>query len=222
MKAHYIENLDIEAALDPKAKLWSGVGATALKLSGTPLGLQPTGAIRAAWAEKQIGLVDRVGVKAVHDGRNLAFHLDWKDPTEDRETPDNSSFPDAAAVFLPASAGAPVITMGAPGHPVNAWYWRANDSRGHHVVAEGIGTTETIDYEAVRARGLWSRGRWHVVIARAMRIDSPRKVAQLEASISSGFSVAIWDGGNGERAGIKSYSGEWRELKLDAAPSART
>ncbi|MDP6375141.1 MAG: ethylbenzene dehydrogenase-related protein [Pseudomonadales bacterium] len=221
MKAHYLAKLDLDAALDPQAKLWQDVGATSLKLDGTPLGLQPTGAIRAAWADKQIGLVDNVGVKAVHDGQNLAFHLVWRDATENRNTVDNTSFPDAAAVFLPAAAGAPVITMGAPNLPVNAWYWRADDLRGHHVVAEGIGTTDTIDYKTVRARGFWSQDHWHVVIARALRVDSPR-VAQLDASISSGFSVAIWDGSNGERAGIKSFSGDWQALKLGAAPAART
>ena len=222
MKAHYLAKLDLDAALDPQAKLWQGVGATTLKLDGTPLGMQPTGAIRAAWADKQIGLVDSVGVKAIHDGTNLAFHLVWKDTTENRDTVDNTSFPDAAAIFLPAAAGAPVITMGAPNLPVNAWYWRADDLRGHHVVAEGIGTTDTVDHEAVRARGMWSRDHWHVVIARAMRVDSPVKVAQLDASMSSAISVAIWDGANGERAGIKSFSGDWRELTLDAAPGART
>ena len=41
------------------------------------------------------------------------------------------------------------------------------------------------------------------------------------AGRSTSFGVAVWEGGRGERAGIKAFSGDWRELALQALPTAR-
>jgi hypothetical protein len=46
-------------------------------------------------------------------------------------------------------------------------------------------------------------------------------VAQLAPGERTGFALAVWEGSNGERAGIKAFSGDWRELRLGALPSAR-
>jgi len=222
MRARYVPEADLETLLDPGAAGWERAGAEALKLEGTPIGLQPTELIRTAWADRKIGTVDRARVAAVHDGRQLAFHLEWSAPTENRVVADNDQFPDAAAVLLPAAEEVPLVTMGRPDLPVNAWYWRADDERARNVVAEGLGTTRTVDTNRVSGRGTWKEGRWRVVISRALRIDTAEPVAQLQPGDATGFGVAVWDGGNGERAGIKSYSGpQWLELRLDGTPSAR-
>lgn len=222
MQARYVAPIRADALLDPDAAVWGSAAVERLKLEGTPLGLQPTGAIRNAWMGKTIGAVSGVEVAAVHDGSQLAFRLTWSDPSENRAVDDTTDFPDAAAVLLPGAAGASVFTMGAPGAPVNAWYWRADeDGRGRHVVSEGIGTTRTLDVEQVRARGVWKAGQWRVVIARALRATAPEPVAQLQAGDTTGVAVAVWDGANSERGGIKAYSGDWRELRLAAVPTAR-
>jgi hypothetical protein len=58
-----------------------------------------------------------------------------------------------------------------------------------------------------------------VVIARALRVDTQEPIAQLEPGAETGFGVAVWDGNQGERAGIKAFSGPlWLELQLDAVP----
>jgi DMSO reductase family type II enzyme heme b subunit len=109
--------------------------------------------------------------------------------------------------------------MGAPGQAVNAWYWRADAEGGRHVVAEGLGTSRTLDTERVLARGLWQGGRWHVVIARALRVDGVGDAVQLTPGAGVGFGVAVWEGGSGERAGLKAVSGfEWHALDLEAVP----
>jgi DMSO reductase family type II enzyme heme b subunit len=106
---------------------------------------------------------------------------------------------------------------------VNAWYWRADENgRGRHVLAEGLGTTRTIDYELVRGNGVYENNRWHVVITRALKVESTDTPVQLEPGQSSGFAVAIWEGGHGERAGLKAVSGDdWIKLDLEAATEAR-
>jgi DMSO reductase family type II enzyme heme b subunit len=222
MQARYIAPIDTDALLDPNGSVWRGAAVAELKLMGTPVGLQPTGAIRNTWIDRKIGAVSAVAVAAVHDGSQLAFRLEWRDPSEDRAVDDPTAFVDAAGVLLPAAVGAPSMTMGAPGLAVNAWYWRSDeDGRGRHVVAEGLGTTRTVDVESVRGRGLWQGGRWRVVIARALRVATAGPVAQLRAGESTGFAVAVWDGAHAERGGIKAFSGDWQALQLAAVPTAR-
>ncbi len=222
MQAPYLPNSGVDTLLDPGAPAWGSVPREQLKLEGTPLGLQPSSAIRSRWMERKIGNIDRVEVAAAHDGRDLAFRLEWDDATENGQASDSDQFPDAAAVLLPTVPGASIVTMGGPGGAVNAWYWRADADGGRHVVAEGIGSSRTLDGEWVRGRGIWKAGRWQVVIARALRIDTPEPVAQLEPGQKTGLAIAVWDGANGERAGIKAYSGPtWRDLVLDAMPAGR-
>ncbi len=218
MQAHYVPGVGVEELLDPNAVVWKSRAGEQLKLEGTPAGMQPTDAIRTAWADKKIGAIGSVDVLALHDGRHLAIRLEWADPTENSGMGDNDRFVDAAAVAFPATDNAPLITMGAPGLWVNAWYWRADDEGGRHVVAEGLGTSETLDDGLVRARGSWSNGRWQVVITRALRVEGNQPVVQLQARESTSFGVAIWEGGNGERAGIKAVSGfAWLPLDLEPA-----
>ena len=223
MQARYVPKFDLEAAAEPGSSLWTGAEPEAVALIPTPIGLQPNTTIQVSWMPpKHIGVTPGVEVAAIHDGQTIGFRLAWADQQENREIGDITVFPDACGVLLPAVTGAIVSTMGAPGLGVNAWYWRADeDGRGRQVVAEGLGTTRTVDFELVRGRGVWKEGRWQVVISRPMRIRTTERVAQLEPGQTTGFAVAVWEGSNSERAGIKAYSGEWRELHLEALPMAR-
>jgi len=223
MQVHHVGDMSLEALLDPEAPAWRGAVSKRLKLEGTPLEMQPTAVIRAAWKERKIGAIDHVRVAALHDGERLAFRLEWNDATENRGNGDNTDFPDGAAVLLPSVPFAPIFTMGAPGVAVNAWYWRADEDGGvRQVVAEGIGTSRTGAVEAGHSRGSWKEGRWRVVLARSLRMETTEPVAQLSLGEATGFGVAVWDGGSEERAGIKSFSGiQWQDLRLDALPTAR-
>ena len=221
MQVRYIPRFEVDAVLQPDAALWRAGEVETVKLKGTPLDMQPTDLIKVSWVEKKIGAVEVVQVAAVHDGERIAFRVEWSDPTEDREIGDTMAFPDGCGILLPTVQYAPMAVMGAVGMAVNAWYCRADDNgRGRQVLAEGLGTTRTIDYELVRGNGVYKNGRWHVVITRAMKIESPDNPAQLEPGQSTGFAVAIWEGGKGERAGIKAISGDdWIPLDLEAGAS---
>ena len=221
MQVRYVPSFEVDAILQPDAALWRTGEAETVKLKGTPLDMQPTAAIKVSWAEKKIGAVETMQVAAVHDGERIAFRLEWSDQTENREITDTTGFPDGCGVLLPAVQYAPMAVMGAVGMAVNAWYWRADENgRGRHGLAEGLGTSRTIGYEAVRGNGVYKDGRWQVVITRAMKVESPDNPAQLEPGQSTGFAVAIWEGGQGERAGIKAISGDdWIKLDIEAAAS---
>lgn len=217
MKAEFVRTDDFSALLSADAAAWSSQAGRAVSLVGTPAALQPTEAIREKWSNRAIGAVDSVEVKALHDGRYLFFRLEWADATENRDHGDNSVFPDGAAIALPVNQEGPpaLITMGMPGNGINIWYWRANEpDRGRHLLAEGYGTSRTLDMDLVNVRGSWRGGRWRVVIARALEVTSTVPVAQLKAGQQTRFGIVVWEGGRAERAGLKSFSGDWIDLKL--------
>jgi DMSO reductase family type II enzyme heme b subunit len=224
MQVRFVPRFDVDTVLQPDAALWQAAKPETVKLKGTPLDMQPSGAIKASWADKKIGAVDSVQVAAVHDGEQIAFRLEWSDPLADLEITDDTPFPDGCGVLFPTVEFAPMAVMGAVGMAVNAWYWRADENgRGRHVLAEGLGTTRTIDEELVRGNGVHENQRWHVVITRPMQVKiGSEKPAQFEPGQSSGFGVAIWEGGRGERAGIKAISGDdWIKLDLEAATETK-
>jgi DMSO reductase family type II enzyme heme b subunit len=221
MRAVYAK-AELESLLDPESGPWRAQASESIQLIGTPAGMQPTEAIRVSWTGKTIGAVTSVRVAAIHNGDVLAFRLDWDDPNEDAEVLDNDTFPDAAAIALPAAEDAPLVLMGAAGKPINAWYWRADEAdRARHVTAEGLGTSRTLDVNLVKARGIWKEGRWQVVIARAMNIAVPG-AAQITPGSDTGFGVAIWEGSHKERAGIKAFSGDWKVLTIDPTDAGGT
>jgi DMSO reductase family type II enzyme heme b subunit len=217
MKAQLVKDVDANALLDVNGKVWSSVGAETITLEGTPIGIQPTEIVRTTWAEKKIGAVGSVKAQAAHNGEALAFRLEWPLVKSSTTHGDNTQWPDGAAVAFPVTAGAALVTMGAPENPVNAWFWRAdNNGVGRHVVAEGISSSETLDLEQVRANGEYRDGKWVVCIVRALQVESERAVVQLTPGTHTGFGVAIWDGSNSERAGIKAFSGAvWLDLELE-------
>lgn len=68
---------------------------------------------------------DKVQVRALTDGKNIAFRLEWTDPTVD-DLPGLGRFSDACAVQLPVGtqADVPAPQMGEMQRPVEITYWR--------------------------------------------------------------------------------------------------
>ena len=69
---------------------------------------------------------DKVQVRALTDGKSIAFRLEWADPTVN-DLPGLGRFSDACAVQLPVStqADVPAPQMGEMQRPVEITYWRA-------------------------------------------------------------------------------------------------
>ena len=124
MQARYVTGVG-DRWLDPDDAVWGRSRAEALKLMATPLGLQPTDAIRVKWAEKPYGTLSSVSVSALHDGERLAIRLEWADSDRNTEVVDTTVFPDGAAVAFPLGEGPPPGVMGGPGGGLDAWYRRA-------------------------------------------------------------------------------------------------
>jgi DMSO reductase family type II enzyme heme b subunit len=198
--------------LDPLAPAWSAARAAKVALAATPLGLQPTGYVRAAWTGRAYGLAGAVEVACAHDGERLLFRLRWSDASETFAGPD--AFPDAAAVALPVRGDPVLALMGAPEAPLHLLLWQAGREPARSILATGIGSTRPGPDVGAEAHATWKAGAWSVVIAR--RLAAPADAAPLAAGAQTGVGFAVWDGANGERAGIKAFSGNWIPLELGA------
>lgn len=216
MRATYVSGIKLQDCLAADHACWNRAIGVTLQMAETPLAMQPTDAIRAQWKGRRHGLVTQARLAAVHNGSLLAFRLEWADARADERIRDSDQFVDAAAIMLPSVPQAPILLMGQKGMPVNGWYWRADEgSAGRNIVSEGFGTTRTVAPETVRCSQQWRNGTWSVVIARPLVIDTQEPVAQLRPGSQVPYGVAIWEGANQERAGIKSFALSLEDLMLD-------
>lgn len=205
---------DASALLDPQAKAWDKVDREVVDLVGMPVHLQTSRYVRTVWADKLIGKVRAVSVRAAHDGERVAVRLEWADDTQNTEFADRK-FPDAAAVVFPSNGDAPLVTLGAPDAKVNEWFWRADLEQGQNRVAGGLGTDVEADGAAIDSRAAWKDGRWTVVVSRALKAKGADNVKLNPGKpVKVGFS--IWEGTNQERGDLRSYSRQWRELTLES------
>lgn len=199
--------------LNPSSRRWTGVKGEMVSLEGTPVQLQPSRYIRAKWSDRPTGTVRALKVRTAHNGRQLFFHLEWQDKDCD---PDQSGagFPDAAGVLFPLNGDAPLQTMGSPKAPVNAWYWRSDDEKPHNVIATGIGTATDTDGGALVGNAAWNKGVWRVVVGRSLRPPRNAKGVSIKSGSPMKVAFAVWEGGQEERGGIKSFSNAWHDLTL--------
>ena len=135
---------------------------------------------------------------AAHDGANLYVRLEWADS----ETP-NTEFQDAAAVYFPSGADAPVGTIGSADAPVKVAFWQANLAEAKDFVATGPGAFKP-GGNGVSAGAANADGRWSVVLSRGLADATPAKIG-----------VAVWDGSNEERAGLGAVSQDWLALEIE-------
>jgi DMSO reductase family type II enzyme heme b subunit len=215
MKAVKLQ-LATRTLLNPAAAQWAKVPVEEVRMGGTPLHLQPSRYVRTAWAGKPLGAVRFLRVQAAHNSRDIIFRLEWQDETKNADYGDGTAFPDAAGILFPLNGDAPLQTMGSPEAPVNAWFWRANfpEGQAQNIVARGLGTVETTEESPVQARARWEDGRWQVVFARPLTVNGEGTV-QLTAKGAVKVAFAVWEGASQERAGLKSFSKEWRELLIE-------
>jgi mono/diheme cytochrome c family protein len=104
---------------DPNAAAWRGARPRPI-------------ALRTLWLRP--AQVSEVRVAALHNGREIAFLLEWDDPRADASALGIADFRDAAAVQFPVHPVAPLgagrpepsYVMGDRGGPVNIWHWKSD------------------------------------------------------------------------------------------------
>ncbi len=65
-------------------------------------------------------------VRALHNGAELAFLVEWQDATRNDATLMVDAFRDSAAIQFPVVEGMPFYCMGQQGGDVNIWHWKAD------------------------------------------------------------------------------------------------
>lgn len=101
----------------PSKQIWETVQPLAINLMAQSI-LVPIGG----------GSVPQVLVKALYNGKKVAFQLTWKDETEDIEN-GVDTFRDSVSLMFPvhhAKKDSTSPLMGFKGLPVNIWQWRAD------------------------------------------------------------------------------------------------
>lgn len=169
-----------------------------------------------------------VSARAVYNDEEIAFLLEWDDPTNSMpwdpksiEIADGELFPDSAAIQFPAGqikpGDRPYFGMGGS-KPVTIWQWKSHESIESGQAARVIdarGVKNIIPRSAdgqVTANGLYDMGRWRVVV------KGPLKGSDKDPAFEEGafmpVAFALWDGSNGDKGGKHLMTG-WQWMALE-------
>jgi DMSO reductase family type II enzyme heme b subunit len=131
-----------EVPMDPLAPIWNTIPASEFPMSP-----------QVHW-QKRIGqvTVKSIKVRGVHNTKQIAFLLEYADPTQDPA--------DAAALEFMVGDKKAHFAHGQPmaqveGGPVNIWYWRNDTSGAADMNAQGFGTLKKQAQPDVQAKGVW-------------------------------------------------------------------
>lgn len=175
------------------------------ELIAAPAGMQPGGYVREAYLDRTQPRTASVELELSQSSGVWRAVVQWDCPEPVRDVRANPSlFCDAAALLAPSAAGAPWITMGAPGLGVDGVLWRADGDALLRVSAEGLGTVKREPApKSWTAAAAWSAGRWRVELELG-NWESLARQRQL--------AVAVWRGADAERGGLKSVTPGWIEV----------
>lgn len=131
-----------EVPTDPTAPLWEKIPAAEFPLSP-----------QVHW-QTRIGTVTvkSLKVRGVHNNKQIAFLLEYADPTQDPA--------DAAALEFMVGDKKAHFAHGQPmaqveGGAVNIWYWRNDTPGAADMTAKGFGTLKKEAQQDVQAKGVW-------------------------------------------------------------------
>ncbi len=152
----------------------------------TPLPLPLSGQIitRPVWPNPSVPVLS---IRSIHNGKEVAFLLEWQDATKN-ETLTPGVFRDGAAVALPIGNAPAFFCMGQLDHYVNIWHWKAD-------------WQSDVDRRAARAKEKKRRRkgprRFEVI---------PRRPSSVEDLIGGGFSTLT----SKQRQGRIKGQAEWK------------
>jgi len=82
--------------------------------------------------------------------------------------------------------------------------------------AVGFGTLTAQAHQDVNGAGAWVDGRWDVIVHRSLQTEDENDV-QFAPGKSTFFNMAVWNGEDGDRNGLKSVSIRWRPITIESA-----
>jgi hypothetical protein len=234
IRAHFAQG---ELPSTPDDAAWAKIPPMTLPLSGQII-------TRPVWPEPTARALT---VRALHNGTELAFLLEWQDNTKnDRLTP--GTFRDGVAIGLPLGDAPAFFCMGQLDHYINIWHWKADwqsdidrrAARNTDKQREGVRTFEVIPRRIssvedligggfstlttkekqgrVQGKATWKDGVWRVVMRRPLVSEEQENEAKLIPGRVQTVSFAVWNGENKERNGQKAVA-PWFQLSIDPVAS---
>jgi DMSO reductase family type II enzyme heme b subunit len=166
---------------DPNAAAWTSAVPATFPMSP-----------QVHWPDRiQEVTVQDVTVRALHDGKQVAFLLEYADPTQD---PDDA----AALEFMVGDKkahfahGEPMLQV--EGGPVNIWFWKNKQNKAVDMTAKGFGTLKPQSHQDVNAKGEYSNGQWKIVFSRPLQTEHPDEDMQVKPGEFINIAFAVWDG----------------------------
>lgn len=179
IRSHFTEG-PLPAKPDDTA--WETIAPIPIPLSGQII-------TRPVWPEPSAKVIS---VRSIHDGKDIAFLVEWQDATKNEQlTP--GVFRDGAALALPLGNAPAFFCMGQLDHYVNIWHWKAD-------------WQSDVDRRKARAK---ERGRKKRGIRKFEVI--PRRPSSVEDLIGGGFSTLTSKNRQGKVKGEAEWDkGFWR------------
>jgi len=164
--------------------------------------------------------LNSVSVKALFNDTEIAFLVEWDDPTESVPGDEPAMalsvgevFMDKAAIEFPASLGRaderPYFGMGSDARPVDIWLWQ-NDGAVRSIRARGTASVED-GPDKVRAKGAYEKGAWRVVFKGALKREWKDGASE---GIFVPVAFGLWDGSNGDKGAKHTMTG-WNYFALN-------
>lgn len=216
-KALNVKLVQGDLSVDPEDPRWKDLEGHYFPLSG-----QITFAPRLFTPS-----LDSVSVKAMHNGKEVAFLVMWDDITQDpkpvgsgAQASNANTLSDAIAIQFPVKIEGfvkPYFIMGDSERAVNLWIWKPDGHGVKESNASGI-TKETPQDQAsqnVEGKGIYSQGQWRVVFKRALVTQDKDRDITIEAGKFIPVAFSAWDGSNGDEGAKRSVSA-WYYLFLEA------
>ena len=101
---------------DPNSPVWQSATAVVVPLSAQAV-------TKPMLTETR---VKSISVRALHNGKQIAFLTEWDDGTKNDQAIRVQDFRDAVALQFPQVQGQPFFCMGMVGGNVNIWHWKAD------------------------------------------------------------------------------------------------
>ena len=96
--------------------------------------------------------------------------------------------------------------------PVNIWYWKAGLTQAQNLAAGGFGSTTTLDQAGLVSSSIYrEQGEWVVVFSRPL-IQPGEHQVQLDSG-SASLALALWQGDQKQRDGLKHVTMGWVSLQ---------
>ncbi len=210
--------------LEPQNRLWDTVPSTDIRLKPIRFRNHP---------------IHRLKVQSAHNDKQIAFRLQWDDPSPEAASTGPVPFLDEAAIQFAMKQtsieDSPFYGMGESEKPVNLWHWKAwkkapaistrlssveayvnpfTENSVEELNSSGFNTltVQSLQNQHVTGQGQWVHGKWIVVFVRDLS-TYPRTDVEFSSGIPVPVAFAVWDGSSKDKNASKVVS-FWHLLRL--------